>query len=717
MVAREGYCVRLSCGIIVPGCTKTCFRLSPFLDGVPIMNRFSKIISKALHIQSLPLLALLAVNLFIGGLTFQHYGLSWDEPLFYTYADAIDYAYSIPARLSGDFDLERAYGPSAQDHKIYGPAYLLIAKRGVALLTWLAPVRQEDAWRLVNFTSFQAGLIFLYLLARRWAGRWAAFAATFLFSTQPLLWGHAWINPKDIPFTMFFVAAIYLGFRMVDRLAGLPANKSYYEESAEEKESEREGQAPYILNVERLGKLFKGLKVAAVVWSVLSISMLILWAPLEEWVGGLIRDAYQAPPGSVMGDLFARIAPFAGEIPEEAYVDKGLVLLERWKIALVALSAGALSLGTVAAFWPGSARELLQRLGQWLSPLPARPALWVKGDSLLALFRNTCAAGILLGLLASIRVLGPLAGLLVVVYFLLRPERRTWAGIGLYALLAVSVMYVTWPYLWEGMLERFIGVVRHMSGNPHVMSVLFDRVEYASDKLPIRYLPVYLGITLTEPVWPLFLLGLAAGWRRISNRNLDWRSLAPVLLWFLVPFFYVVITRPPMYDGYRHFIFILPPVFLAAGIGFQFLKERLRPVWANLLLALVMAPGLIGLIDTHPYQYAYYNSLVGGMGGAFRRFETDYWLTCYREIMEDLNTQTSEPVTLFVHRQPSIAREYAADHITVKPYDHEDDQTTPGSLLLLSSRTGVDRKYHPDAPVVYSVIKNSAVLCVIKQVR
>jgi hypothetical protein len=41
-----------------------------------------------------PILILLAVNLIAGLFIFRDYGLSWDEPLFYDYGDALGYAYS-----------------------------------------------------------------------------------------------------------------------------------------------------------------------------------------------------------------------------------------------------------------------------------------------------------------------------------------------------------------------------------------------------------------------------------------------------------------------------------------------------------------------------------------------------------------------------------------------------------------------------------------------
>ena len=34
-------------------------------------------------------------------------------------------------------------------------------------------------------------------------------------------------------------------------------------------------------------------------------------------------------------------------------------------------------------------------------------------------------------------------------------------------------------------------------------------------------------------------------------------------------------------------------------------------------------------------------AFVGGTGGVFRHYETDYWLTCYKEAVERFNSDSS----------------------------------------------------------------------------
>src|SRR5215204_1156459 len=117
--------------------------------------------------RELPLHILLTILLIIGLLTFKDYGLSWDEPLYYEYGNASEYAYSIPARLDGTFDLEKSYGASAGDHVTRGPAYLLIGGLFEGLLELLG-LDMASAWHLTNFLTYLVGLTFFYALMRLW---------------------------------------------------------------------------------------------------------------------------------------------------------------------------------------------------------------------------------------------------------------------------------------------------------------------------------------------------------------------------------------------------------------------------------------------------------------------------------------------------------------------------------------------------------------------
>ena len=459
------------------------------------------------------------------------------------------------------------------------------------------------------------------------------------------------------------------------------------------------------------------LQILAILFVVISLVSFIFYTQIQGAVRDLIHGAYIATPESLLGKLFNSLAANARSIAESAYVNKGLILLSRLKITLVILAVVLLIPAIVLTFWMPIIQRKYHELLEVLSPLPVKPDWWWSRMRSWRVLLIVLLAGILLGLVISIRVIGPLAGVLVCLYFIFKPGRHSLGGMVIYCLSAIPALYVSWPYLWDSPLARFIDVLGHMSHNPKVLPVLFNGVVTPSDKLPVTYLPVMMGITLTWTVWPLFIAGLVVFWSRVKSRKIDWRSMTPIVLWFLVPFVYVLIVRPPMYDGYRHFLFILPPVFILGGLAIQAIWERLNNRWSfALTLMVLVVPGIIGLVRLHPYEYTYYNLLVGDTGGAFRRYETDFWLTCYKELMAELDEEATPGTTLFVHRQPSIAQEYASPGIIINRFDPDDDRTFPGSLLLLTTRANVDLSIHPEAPEILSVGQEGAVFCLVKDI-
>jgi hypothetical protein len=659
--------------------------------------------SRAVNHPYFPLVLILIANLIVGLFTFQDYGTSWDEPLFYAYGEAVPYAYSVSARLSGNFDIEQAYGPSAEDHKIYGPIYLLLAKPLVDLLDWMLPIPRADLWHLVNFLFFQVGVVLFFALCRRWMNSWAAFGATLLYSTQPLIWGHSWINPKDIPFTVFFLATVYFGFKMVDALTEASSVPDQHE--------------PVDISTNRWRRWRTILQVLAIFFVLITLACFVLYNQIQGLLTDLIHNAYTAPSGSLLATIFSKLATNMQSVPEDAYINKGLVLFNRIRSLITILCLIFLIPALLYTFWG----RFVQRFYLWsakiFGPLPDKPSWgWNRlSDSHVIVY--VVLSGIFLGMLISIRVIGPLAGALVCLYFLLKPGQRAFAGMVIYGIIAIITIYVVWPYLWDAPIARFIKVFQHMSHNPQIGYVLFNGVVIRTDKLPITYLPVLMGITLTWAVWPLFIAGMLVLWSRIKSQTIEWRSIIPIVLWFFIPFVYVLVVRPPMYDGYRHFLFILPPVFILGGLAIQAIWDRVnKKAGFAIILAVLIAPGIIGLVMLHPYEYTYYNQLVGNTGGAFRRFETDYWLTCYKELMAKVDEEPAFRTTLFVHRNPAIAKQYATPGMNIDLFDPDDDRTFPGSWLLLTTRANVDLSIHPEAPEILSVGREGAKFCLVKDI-
>jgi len=520
------------------------------------MKSLQQRLQHLLQNNNTPIFLLLTISLLVGIFTFQNYGMAWDEYLYYKYADAIGYAYSIPAHLSPDFDLESAYGPSAWDHQNHGPAYLIFARLGVYALHALTKIDQIALWHLVNFITFLVGAYFVYKIGLRWLRHPGATAATLLYLSQPVLWGHGFINPKDTPFATVFIAAVYFGLKAVDIISSSDAKN---------------------------------------------------------------------------GDI--------------------------WK--------------------------------------------------------NVIITGVLIGLATNMRITGPLVGVMIFAYVLLQRQTKALLWLVPTGFIALVTTYLTWPYIWNSPITTFVEVVRTMSSYPVTPKVLFLGDVYESNELPRRYLPVLLSITLTEPVWLLFIGGSMIAVIRFFKKQIEWKSLSTIVFWFAFMALYIVIARPPTYDGYRHFLFILPPIFIIGGFAFEELHERIPTKWVyGLLVMALFAPGIIANIKLHPYQYTYYNSFVGGTKNVAGTYETDYWLTCYKEAVEKFNDYAPDGATLVIRREPANAAYYVKEGIQVKDYK----ERSSGDYLLVGARLNENRRIRARYPIALSVGRNGANFCVIRRV-
>ena len=488
--------------------------------------------------------------------------MTWDEYLYYQYGEAIGYAYSIPEHLSSDFDINRAYGPSVGDHRIYGPAYLLITRIPVLALRQVTGLDIYTLWHLINFILFLVGTYYFYLLALRWLKPTSAFWATLLYLTQPLLWGHGFINPKDPPFTTIFIITIYYGFRMVD------------------------------------------------------------------------------------GFSSENISPK--------------------KIA--------------------------------------RPQLWL-----------VILVGILVGIATNLRVIAPFIAMLIFAYALLQRKWKVTFWFIPVGVVALITLYITWPYLWDAPVEHFLGVLARMSNNPTKLKVLFSGNEYRAYALPLRYLPVLLGITLTEPIWILFLIGMGNVSVKLFKKELEWKSLSVTIFWLAFMVSYVLIVRPPMYDGYRHFLFILPPVFILAGFGIEQLLAWIKKPWLNTAIMLgVLAFGIRGILLLHPYEYTYYNEFVHGTNSVQGTFETDYWLTCYKDAVNAFAEYVDgNDATLIAYREAANAAYYAPENISVI----ETYPFAPGDYLLLSGRLDEVHAIEKRSSNIVEIERDGALFCAIREIE
>ncbi|HLC06295.1 MAG TPA: STT3 domain-containing protein [Anaerolineales bacterium] len=558
---------------------------------------------------------LLASGLAYGVLHASDYGQSWDDPGDAGYGQAALRAYfgSQGYLQSGD----RMY---------YGPVYFMLAGGLSEAVHSIVPAWEPvDIRHALNFAAFQVALLAFYALARRLIRFGPALLATLLFALQPVFFGHAFVNQKDIPFLAAFILSVYLGVRVAERSeatlgASHPSTRRAFASGW--------SRSP---RAERALLLFSVVLAAAV-------SADLYWGhTIKSWVQLLLASAYRGDAWPPFRSLFALVAKDAYKTSLSTYAAK-LQEAFSWLrvVALYLIFLPAIGLGLAISSRGGA--------------LDSKPG---------QVIRSVVPAALALGVAMSIRVAGAFAGVLVSVILVWRRGRRSLSDLALYWLLGLSLCYLTWPYLWDAPIQRFIeaaGLTANFPGH----FVLFRGLTMSSADLPWSYLPTLLSVQLTEPALILMVVGLVALrplWREDRGRR---PLLILLFIWFLVPLLVILFGRVPLYSNFRQVLFMLPPLFFLAGLGIGSAWMYLRsPAWRLGFGLLVLLPGLMGILQLHPYEYIYYNGFAGGVRGSEGRYPHDYWCTSYREAMAHINSEAPLGARVAIAEPFEVAASFA----------------------------------------------------------
>jgi hypothetical protein len=625
-----------------------------------------------------PMIAVLICAVLLGLIIGGDYGESWDEYGDFRYGEDSLQAYVHPDQFSPHFD--QGY---------YGPFYLMLASVSSDILPHIRPGwTYSDGRHYSNYLTFVTCAFFFYLIMRRFTGRPASLGATLLFLLQPLLFGHSFINQKDIPFMAAFTASVALGLVATDKWRRTERN-------------EAEGEPPGPTRRPRVRSIVADWETAS--WQLrtgLALATIMGVLVAVDAVGRLIilplvlktvSAAYAGTATPFINQAFRLVAQDAYKTAAQLYLEKAQVAYAWVRIPLVLL-----------AFIP--AVVLARRMFE------ASLDAW--GRVSLRQYWALLLAGGALGLCTSVRVAGPLAGMLVSLAFVLMLGRRSVWPLIVYWSSAILVTLATWPYLWADPVRRLWDSLRVMSDfGSHL--VLYDGKVYSSLFIPWHYLPKLTAVQLTLPAVLLGLAGLlfaAVEFRGLPERRPE---IAIIGLWIGIPAVAVMAFHRPLYGTFRQVLFVIPPVLVLAGLA---LGKVLAVMRSDLLRAgticLIVFPGITGIARLHPYEYIYYNSLVGGTGGAAGRYELDYWCTSYREAAKFVNQVAQEGARVAVAGPDAAFITYVRRDLNVRnsAIDHDG---TPDYAVACGQALG-SASFYPGLKTVFQVKRGAAKLAVVK---
>lgn len=179
------------------------------------------------------------------------------------------------------------------------------------------------------------------------------------------------------------------------------------------------------------------------------------------------------------------------------------------------------------------------------------------------------------------------------------------------------------PRVWPNIPLNTLKALHNFSNYHVAITMLYNGSNIPTSEPPWHYLPVWIGITV--PLVVLLFLLLSP----LLLLKSDKRPIGLLMLMVLFPLAGTVAAHSPVYDGWRQFYFIYPPLVVLAGMAAAEVLTLHRDAWyrraiAGLLIINLILP-VAWSVFNHPLENVYFNELIGGVDGAFGRFETDYY--------------------------------------------------------------------------------------------
>jgi len=290
-------------------------------------------------------------------------------------------------------------------------------------------------------------------------------------------------------------------------------------------------------------------------------------------------------------------------------------------------------------------------------------------------------------------------------------REREWKMVVSYFILApLAALALWWPF-WKDPLGKLMELPKFYSLNTiNIPVLLFGNIFRSGINIPWFYPFVYIGITTPLSILIAFLIGIFISVKAVLNPKSETRNPKQIqmaeiqkskhfwlfkylnldivsnfvlrasnfrakrgfyllaLIWFFVPLLRYLSPKTGAIDGVRHFMEVVYPLCAIAGIGAVNIYEKLIKIkggrFVAPLLSLIIVISLIrNIVHFHPYQTSFYNSLIGGIKGAYGKFDIDFWGTPQKDAMLWLNKNAPDNSIIYIVMAQSSAAVYLRDDL------------------------------------------------------
>jgi hypothetical protein len=218
-------------------------------------------------------------------------------------------------------------------------------------------------------------------------------------------------------------------------------------------------------------------------------------------------------------------------------------------------------------------------------------------------------------------------------------------------ILGYLVMGLIWPWSIMEPANPFHALTYFSHFFEKPWKEMFDGALVSVPDMPWSYLPTLFALQLPEVLLGLAIAGVVGTFMSLSRTDVSARRKTILLMLTsaaTLPLLVAMVKRPALYNGIRHFIFVIPPMTVLAGTAFargmDWLKENRRS-WQPAAVA-IFAFGLLlplgEMIRLHPYQYTHFNHIAGTVRSADSLFMLDYWGLALKQASDGLRDELIE---------------------------------------------------------------------------
>jgi Dolichyl-phosphate-mannose-protein mannosyltransferase len=217
--------------------------------------------------------------------------------------------------------------------------------------------------------------------------------------------------------------------------------------------------------------------------------------------------------------------------------------------------------------------------------------------------------------------------------------------------LGYLIMGLIWPWsiMEPGNPFQALTYFSHFFEKP--WKEMFDGALVSVPDMPWSYLPTLFALQLPEVLLGLSIAAVVGTFMSLSRADVSARRKSILLMLTLaatLPLVIAMVKRPALYNGIRHFIFVIPPMTVLAGFAFawgmNWLKENRRnwqpAAFAVFTFGLLLSFG--EMIRLHPYQYTHFNHIAGTVRAANDLFMLDYWGLALKQASDGLRDDLVE---------------------------------------------------------------------------